>query len=338
MAAASSRSPQSWQGRLQDLLRRRRRRRTRACGRSRRDATIYVLNGLHAGLGAGLRRRSICGRSSTASTELAEWDAFVATSSWRGGAALHVDTGMNRLGITVDEAARIAPRLQSESHGFTLLMSHSPAPRRPTTRSTTGRSGCFAKSACLSRRAVLARQFVRNFPRRHRALRSGAAGRGALRRQSDARASEPDAAGGRAQGPHHPGAHGRQGRDRRLWRRPGPPRGRAALRWSRSATRTAILRPASASNGKPAAEVDRRRQALPARRPRFDGSVRASTSPTLPDGTVRRGDLATLIGDGMSVDDLAAAHGHDRLRDAHQPRPALSSRLKGRVSRSVCAS
>src|SRR5436305_14853027 len=31
---------------------------------------------------------------------------------------------MNRLGITVDEAAAVAPRLQSENHGFTLLMSH----------------------------------------------------------------------------------------------------------------------------------------------------------------------------------------------------------------------
>ena len=57
-------------------------------------------------------------------TELAEWDAFVAINNWRGGAALHVDTGMNRLGLTIDEAAAIAPRLQSESHGFTLLMSH----------------------------------------------------------------------------------------------------------------------------------------------------------------------------------------------------------------------
>src|SRR5229473_2958247 len=54
----------------------------------------------------------------------AEWAAFVAGRSWRGGAALHVDTGMNRLGITIDEAVAIAPRIQSENHGFTLLMSH----------------------------------------------------------------------------------------------------------------------------------------------------------------------------------------------------------------------
>ena len=56
--------------------------------------------------------------------ELAEWDAFVAAQNWQGGAALHVDTGMNRLGITADEAAALAPRAQTENHGITLLMSH----------------------------------------------------------------------------------------------------------------------------------------------------------------------------------------------------------------------
>src|SRR5436309_5840173 len=87
------------------------------------DAAIYVLNGVMPGsaqaFAADYLRPVI---SST--TELAEWNAFVAINKWRGGAALHVDPGMNRLGITVDEAVAIAPRLQSENHGFTLLMSH----------------------------------------------------------------------------------------------------------------------------------------------------------------------------------------------------------------------
>src|SRR5262249_3112935 len=43
---------------------------------------------------------------------------------WRGGAALHVDTGMNRLGVSVDEAAALAPRIRTENHGITLLISH----------------------------------------------------------------------------------------------------------------------------------------------------------------------------------------------------------------------
>src|SRR5258707_10995037 len=64
-------------------------------------------------------------------TELAEWDAFVATRNWRGGAALHVDTGMNRLGITVEEAVAILLRPQSENHRFTLLVNHPSFPYIP---------------------------------------------------------------------------------------------------------------------------------------------------------------------------------------------------------------
>jgi alanine racemase len=55
---------------------------------------------------------------------LAEWDAFVSAQNWHGGAAIHVDTGMNRLGISPDEAAALALRVQNEHHGITLLMSH----------------------------------------------------------------------------------------------------------------------------------------------------------------------------------------------------------------------
>ncbi len=87
------------------------------------DAVIYVLNGLMPGSAQAFADDYLRPVINSA-TELAEWDAFVAGRSWRGGAALHVDTGMNRLGITIDEAVAIAPRIQSENHGFTLLMSH----------------------------------------------------------------------------------------------------------------------------------------------------------------------------------------------------------------------
>ena len=43
----------------------------------------------------------------------------------------------------------------------------------------------------------------------------------------------------------------------------------------------------------------------------------------LPDNAARRGDLATLIGDEMTVDDGRRRRRHHRLRGAHQPRPAL---------------
>ncbi|MFL6797859.1 MAG: alanine racemase [Xanthobacteraceae bacterium] len=87
------------------------------------EAAIYVLNGIMAGTAQAFADNNL--RPIINSTiELAEWDAFVSTSGWRGGAALHVDTGMNRLGVTVDEAAAIAPRIHSPSHGLSLLMSH----------------------------------------------------------------------------------------------------------------------------------------------------------------------------------------------------------------------
>ena len=87
------------------------------------DHTIYVLNGILPNTTpayAQLKVRPVIGSL----VELAEWDAFCAASGWRGGAALHVDTGMNRLGISPDEAAALAPRLRAENHGITLLMSH----------------------------------------------------------------------------------------------------------------------------------------------------------------------------------------------------------------------
>jgi alanine racemase len=87
------------------------------------EATIYVLNGLMPGSAQAFADDNLRPIINS-TTELAEWDAFVTTKDWRGGAALHVDTGMNRLGVTVDEAVAIAPRIQSPNHGFTLLMSH----------------------------------------------------------------------------------------------------------------------------------------------------------------------------------------------------------------------
>jgi alanine racemase len=87
------------------------------------EAAIYVLNGFApeaAQAFAELDLRPVI----NSTVELAEWDAFVAAQGWRGGAAIHVNTGMNRLGMPTEEAAALALRLQQEHHGITLLMSH----------------------------------------------------------------------------------------------------------------------------------------------------------------------------------------------------------------------
>ena len=87
------------------------------------DAAIYVLDGALPGSGPGfaeVNARPVIGSL----VELAEWDRFVADTKWDGGAAIHVDTGMNRLGMRVEELIALAPRLHQANHGFTLLMSH----------------------------------------------------------------------------------------------------------------------------------------------------------------------------------------------------------------------
>jgi alanine racemase len=87
------------------------------------EHAIYVLDGAFPGSGPAFTKinaRPVIGSL----LELAEWDRFVASSQWDGGAAIHVDTGMNRLGMAVEEALALAPRMQKANHGLTLLMSH----------------------------------------------------------------------------------------------------------------------------------------------------------------------------------------------------------------------
>jgi alanine racemase len=56
--------------------------------------------------------------------ELAEWDVFCRRTQWAGGAAIHIDTGMQRLGLSVAEAQGLIPRINAGDHGISLVMSH----------------------------------------------------------------------------------------------------------------------------------------------------------------------------------------------------------------------
>src|SRR5216684_3209799 len=87
------------------------------------SAAIYVLSGFFQNSGDALAKidaRPVIGDLH----ELAEWDVFCRRSGWAGGAAIHIDTGMNRLGFTVADALGIIPRINSGDHGITLVMSH----------------------------------------------------------------------------------------------------------------------------------------------------------------------------------------------------------------------
>lgn len=86
------------------------------------DAIIYVLNGLtpeSAPAFAELNARPVLGSM----PEWLEWNAFVAAQNWRGACALHVDTGMNRLGLRLDDAADLTLQ-ELQSANVALLMSH----------------------------------------------------------------------------------------------------------------------------------------------------------------------------------------------------------------------
>ena len=271
------------------------------------DATIYVLNGLMPGSAQAFARDNLRPVISSM-TELAEWDAFVATKNWRGGVALHVDTGMNRLGITVDEAVAIAPRLQSEKHGFLLLMSHlacAETPDHPLNDKQIrlfreirilyrGISSSLANSSGIFLGGTLYCDLVRP---------------GIALFGSNPTPGKPN--------PMRPVVElkGRIIQVRVVGKGETVGYGAtfAATRPSRIAMvavgyADGFLRSAGASKGKSAAEV-----IVAGRRCPIAGRVSmdlfAVDVTNLPEGTVRRGDLATLIGDGMSIDDLAAAMG-----------------------------
>jgi alanine racemase len=91
------------------------------------EARIYVLNGLPPGASetfAAHGLRPVLGSAE----ELSEWAVF---SGGRLPAALHVDTGMNRLGLPVPEALALAGDPRMARAGIDLVMSHFVSAERP---------------------------------------------------------------------------------------------------------------------------------------------------------------------------------------------------------------
>jgi alanine racemase len=271
------------------------------------DATIYVLNGVMPGSAqafAADHLRPVI----NSTTELAEWDAFVATKNWRGGAALHVDTGMNRLGITVEEAAAIAPRLQSENHGFTLVMSHlacAESPDHPmnarqlrlfrdirmayrgVASSLANSSGIFLgeRAYCDLVRPGVALYGVNPTPGKANPMRRVVELKGCIIQVRTIDKGETVGYG----------AAFTAGRASRI--------AIIAVGYA-----DGFLRSAGTARGKPAAEVIVAGKRCPLAG-RVSMDVLAVDVTDVAEGAVRRGDFATLIGDRVSVDDLAAGMG-----------------------------
>jgi alanine racemase len=265
------------------------------------EAAIYVLNGILPGTApayADANVRPVIGSSA----EFDEWQAFRAASGWSGGAALHIDTGMNRLGLSRDEAARLG-----NQHGIALVMSH---------------------FACSEEDHPLNAIQIESF-RELRTLFPGIAGSLAnssgifLGSEAHHDLVRPGVAlYGANPTPGKPNPmqsvvtlQGRIVQFRSV--EEGATVGYSATWTAKRSTRLAIvsvgyadgfLRAASASDARPGAEAIVAGQRCPMAG-RVSMDLIAIDATDLPDGKAKRGDLVTLLGPEIGVDDLAARAG-----------------------------
>jgi alanine racemase len=269
-----------------------------------REAIVYVLNGLLPGTAqayAQANLRPVIGSRA----ELDEWNAFRAAAGWRGEAALHVDTGMNRLGFALDEAADVAARL-GDNHGVALVMSH---------------FACSEEDHPLNAKQIekfrQVRAFFRDIPGSLANSSGVFLGAGAhldlVRPGVALYGANPT--------PGRPNPmqtvvklEGRIAQVRAA--APGESVGYSATWTVRRPTRLAIvsvgyadgfLRAASARDGKQGADAIVAGVRCPLAG-RISMDLIAVDVTDAPDG-VKRGDLVTLLGDGIGVDDLAARAG-----------------------------
>ena len=265
------------------------------------DATIYVLNGVLPGTAAAFAHanlRPVIGDW----LGWDEWNAFRADSGWRGGAAFHVDTGMSRLGFSAEEVRQLAPA-RNNDHGIALVMSHFACSEEDHPLNAIqmqrfheirglfpGIPGSLANSSGI----FLGREA------HHDLVRPGVALYGA----------NPT--------PGRPNPmrtvvtlHGRIVQTRDV--APGATVGYSATWTAKRATRLAIVsagyadgfpRAASASDARPGAEAIVAGMRCPLAG-RMSMDLMAFDVTDMPAGKVARGDLVTLLGDGIGVDDLA---------------------------------
>ncbi len=121
----------------------------RRARRAAPDAEIYVLNGLFESGGPFLAAHAL--RPVLGSMpEIEEWAAFRRIAGGDHRAALHVDTGMNRLGLTPGEAAALAGEGKlARDAGFSLVMSHFACADTPAHPLNARQIAAFAEARAL---------------------------------------------------------------------------------------------------------------------------------------------------------------------------------------------
>jgi alanine racemase len=106
------------------------------------EAVIYVLNGLFPGAASAfidLKAQPVLGSV----PEIEEWAAVCAQTGQRWPAAVHVDTGMNRLGITPREAHALQQRRGFDAIDVSLLMSHLSSADSPGSKTNAAQRHVF---------------------------------------------------------------------------------------------------------------------------------------------------------------------------------------------------
>jgi alanine racemase len=268
--------------------------------------TIYLLNGLNPGsaeLVCGIDVRPVLGSMA----EIEEWEAHADASGEEAPAAIHIDTGMNRHGISLAEADALAPKLVTDEFTFkpSLIMSHFACADEPEHALNKQQIDAFSAitkkfpgipaSLCNSA-GLLA------FPEAHFDLvRPGISLYGGRALNAGENPMQPvvklrvrvvtvrEAKAGTTVGY---GARLKLARDSRL----------AILS---AGYADGIFRASGSSDNKKGAEA-----IVAGTRCNVAGRISmdllAVDVTDVPAGNVKRGDLVTLIGDGITVDDLAA--------------------------------
>ncbi|MBV8754796.1 MAG: alanine racemase [Hyphomicrobiales bacterium] len=269
------------------------------------QAAIYVLTmlpGTHAAVAQG-NFRPVIGSIE----ELAEWEAFRA-SGWQGTAALHIDTGINRLGLSTDDLAQLEPRVLARRAGLDLLMSHFACSEEPSHRLNAKQMADFRELRDLfpgiAGSLANSSGIFLGPDAHHDLVRPGVALYGANPTPGHLNLMRPAVR-----------LEGRIVQVRDV--DPGDTVGYGATWTARRPTRLAVvalgyadgfLRAASASDAKPGAE------AVVAGRPcplagRVSMDLLAVDVTDVPEGKPRRGDTVALLDHTIGVDDLASHAG-----------------------------
>jgi len=269
------------------------------------DAAIYVLNGFmprtgRAYLEADLRPVIVSW------PEWDEWSALCAETGWRGGAALHLDTGMNRLGFPSSAAAELASRAGNDP-GVALVMSHFACSEEdhPLNAVQIERFGAIrALFPGIAGSLANSSGIFLGANAHHDLARPGVALYGANPTPGKPNPMRPVVS-----------LAGRIVQVRNV--EPGATVGYSATWTAKRPTRLAVAsvgyadgfsRAASASDARPGAEALVAGQRCPLAG-RVSMDLMAIDVTDLAESQVTRGDLVTLLGDGIGVDDLAARAG-----------------------------